>query len=262
MTRLFGFICNQPQALGRALDPVRQVLVAPGPVARWGLGYVQSGEVLLSKHPRGTETSVDFFEALEKLASDYVIGAAVGEPDGLEGNANTQPFRFRRWLFAQEGQIENFAEVMPALLEHVPDYLQRNITGRMSGEYVFHLFLSMLHDSGNIDDPNLDLTATRRALRDTVAFAESLISRTGARGGPGNVLLTNSRSMLAVRLGGPMFVRRLKEQTDPKLPESQFRAVLCVSAAENPGEGFEELPARSAVAISRDIKTDIVDLDA
>lgn len=262
MTRLFGFICNQPPALATALEAVRGTLIAPGVVNRWGLGYVQSGEVLLGKHPRGSEQDVDFFAALEKLSSDYVVGWAAGEADGLEGNANTQPFRFRRWLFAQEGSIDNFAEIMPVLLEHVPDYLQRNILGRMPAEYVFHMFLSMLHDSGNIDDPNLDLTITRRALRDTLAFVDSLITRKGGESRPGNLVITNSRSMLVIRLAGPMFVRRLKEQPDPKLPESQFRAVLCVSETDDPGEGFEEIPERSAVAISRDLSTDIVALDA
>jgi predicted glutamine amidotransferase len=238
------------------------MLVTRGPVHRWGLGYVHSGEVLLSRHPRGTADEVDFFATLEKVQSDYVIGAAVTEDDGLEGNENTQPFRFRRWLFAQEGGIGGFAEVMPVLLEHIPDYLRRNIQGRLPAEAVFHLFLSMLHDSGNIDDPNLDLAVTRRALRDTLAFVESIVTRTGDGAGPGNIVLTNSRSMLALRLGVPLFVRRLKQKTDPRLPESEFKAVLCVSAEANPGEGFEEIPERSVVAISRDIHTDIIELDS
>ena len=51
MTRLFGCISNQPQRLGEALAPARGALVARGPLSRWGVGYVHSGEVLLSQHP-------------------------------------------------------------------------------------------------------------------------------------------------------------------------------------------------------------------
>jgi glutamine amidotransferase len=262
MTALFGCICNQPQALGTALEPVRTVLVHGEPVVRWGLGYVQSGEVLLSRHPRGAHGGVDFYEGIRQVQSDYIIGAAVLADDGRKGNANTQPFRFRSWLFAQEGEIPRFPEIQDKLREHVPDYLQRNIKGQLSAEYVFHLFLSMLHDAQTLDDFNLDIHDARRALRDTLAFVYSVMAQNGVEGRLGNLVCTNGRSMLAVRLGPrPLFIRRLKEQADPKLPESEFKAVLIVSAEENPGEGFEDLPDRAVVAVRRDVTTDVVDLD-
>jgi predicted glutamine amidotransferase len=265
MTRLFGCICNQPHRLDEALEAVRSVLVARSPVARWGLGYVHSGEVLLTLHPRQTGGDVDFHSLLSGLNSDYVIGWAGGE-DLLRGDANTQPFRYRRWLFAQEGpgpSDELYAELMPQLLQHIPDYLRRNIRGRSPAEHVFHLFLSMLHDAGTLDDPNLAPPHIRRAVRDTVALIDSLVSRTSHTWPLGNIVLSNSRSMMGVRLADPLMVRRLKQQKDPKRPESHFKSVLVVSSADLRGEsGFEELPARSVVAISRDVSTDIVELDA
>jgi glutamine amidotransferase len=265
MTRLFGCICNQPHRLDEALDAVRAVLVARTPVARWGLGYVHSGEVLLTLHPRQTGADVDFHGLLSGLNSDYVIGWA-GGADQLRGDANTQPFRYRRWFFAQEGPeppAELFAEILPQLAPHIPDYLRRNIRGRSPAEHVFHLFLSMLHDAGTLDDPNLAPTHIRRALRDTVTLIESLVAKTSQAWTLGNVILSNSRSMMGMRLAGPLVVRRLKQQKDPKRPESQFKAVLVVSSGDLRGEGgFEELPPRSAVAISRDVSTDIVELDA
>ena len=264
MTRLFGCICNQPHRLDEALEAVRAVLVAPAPVARWGLGYVHSGEVLLTLHPRQSG-DVDFHGLLAGLNSDYVIGWAGGD-DALRGDANTQPFRYRRWLFAQEGpgpSPELFAELHPQLVTHIPDYLRRNIRGRSPAEHVFHLFLSMLHDAGTLDDPNLAPIHIRRALRDTVALVEKVAGKKVDELALGNIIVSNSRSMMGVRLGAPLVVRRLKQHKDPKRPESQFKAVLVVSSADLRGEGgFEELPARSAVAISRDVSTDIVELDA
>lgn len=263
MTRLFGCICNQPQRIGEVLEPVRHVLVSPPPVPRWGLGYVQSSQVLLSLHPRSTEQPVDFFEALEPIKSDYVIGA-VSEPDGLKGNPNTQPFRFRDWMFAQEGTYEGFDDLLPQLTAHIPDYMRRNIKGKMPAEHVFHLFLSMLHDSGKLGDLNLSLVVSRRAMRDTIAFVYSLITKAGLGTQLGNIIVTNSRSMLAVRLGAPLYVRWLKHMADPRRAESELRAVLAVSADSGAGfgEGFEEIPVRSVVAITRDVVMDIVSLDA
>jgi glutamine amidotransferase len=265
MTRLFGCICNQPHRLDEALEAVRAVLVAEAPVSRWGLGYVHSGEVLLTLHPRQSGGDVDFHSLLSGLNSDYVIGWAGGE-DKLRGDANTQPFRYRRWLFAQEGpgpSSELFTEILPNLVRHIPDYLRRNIRGRSAEEHVFHLFLSQLHDAGTLDDPNLALSHIRGALRDTFALIDSLVAKAGQAWPLGNVVLSNSRSMMGVRLAGPLVVRRLKQQKDPKRPESQFKAVLVVSSADLRGEGgFEELPPRSAVAISRDVSTDVVELDS
>lgn len=265
MTRLFGCICNQPHRLDEALETVRAVLVAGAPVARWGLGYVHSGEVLLTLHPRQTGGDVDFHGLLSGLNSDYVIGWASAE-DSLRGDANTQPFRYRRWFFAQEGPApspELSAEFLPQMVQHIPDYLRRNIRGRSPAEHVFHVFLSRLHDAGTLDDPNLALTHIRRAVRDTIALVESVAAKSASGWSLGNMILSNSRSMMGVRLADPLVVRRLKQQKDPKRPESQFKAVLVVSSADLRGEGgFEELPPRSVVAISRDVSTDIVELDA
>jgi hypothetical protein len=264
-SRLFGCISNQPQRLGEALAPVRPALAARGPIARWGVGYVQGGEVLLSQHPREVPaaTGLDFYPVVSRIASDYVIGAADLD-DGLRGQANTQPFRFRRFLFAQEnlpsvGDRGDEDATLQQIAARIPDFLRRNLRGRSSGELFFHVFLAMLHDAGQLDD--VGAPHARRALRDAHAF----VSRTMPAGSTrfaGNVVVTNSREMIAVRFAGPMFLRRLKQQTDPRRPESQFRSVLVVSAASNPGEGFEELPPRCAVTIARDVSADLTDLDA
>jgi glutamine amidotransferase len=256
MTRLFGCVCNQHERFRAAIEPVRSVLVAPGPLARWGLGYVHSSQVLLSLNPRVSETGVDFFEAAAKLKTDYLIAAA-HEADGLKGNANTQPFRFRSWLFAMEGGIAAFDDVAPGLLEHIPPYLRRNMRGKTAAEHVFHLYLAMLHDAGNMDHPNLDPADGQRALRDTLAFTLSQITRSGGSTGPGNIIVTNSRFMLAARLEKPLFVRQFREQLDPKREESQLKSVLAVSSDEHPGEGFEEVPLGQVLTIHRSVLAEI-----
>lgn len=261
MTRLFGCTCNQPQRLSEALAPVRHVLSVPGPVARWGLGYVQAGQVLLRRHPRGSEATVDFYEAVRNVKSDYLIGCAA-ENDGLKGNDNTPPFRFRRWLFAQEGSIENFDQISPRLLEHIPGFIRRNIRGKVPAEQIFHVFLSLLYDAGQLDVRDVDPAACRRALGDALGIVRAVLSEGGQPTELGNLVLTNGRSMMAARLGGPMYVRRLRQLADPKQPDTEFRAVLVLSAAEMPAEGFEEIPIGSAVTVSRDLNTDIAPLSA
>ena len=260
MTRLFGCTCNEPHRVAQALEPIRESLVAKGPVARWGLGYVQAGEVLLRRHPRPSE-DVDFFRSVSELHSDYIVGCA-SSADGLAGNANTQPFRFRHWLFACEGGLEGEAaavddDLQARLLEHIPGFLARNIAGKTSAEHVFHVLLGLLYDSGSLDDPNVGLDHVRRALRDTLALVYSVMTEAGSTRGPGNIVATNGRAMFAVRLDHPIVVRGFKPPDPRRGDHKHFRAVLAMSSDAPPAEGFEAIPPNSVLTISRELQTEI-----
>ncbi len=262
MTRLFGCTCNQPQRIAEALEPIRHVLVATAPVPRWGLGSIQGGEVLLSRFPRPSDGDVDFFAALQNRHSDYLIAHA-SERDGLGGNANTQPLRFRQWMYAQEGSIEDFAGVQSEILARIPAFMRRNIAGKTAAEHLFHVFLAMLHEAGSIDDRNLPPSETRRVLAATMELASGVLKGAGSSARPGNVIVSNARSMLAARLGHPMYLRRLFVAGDDRTGRDEtFRGVLVVSTTADPGEGFEEIPAGAAVLIHRDLRTDITPLDS
>ena len=258
MPLLFTCVCNQPERLLSAIEPVREVLLTRD-ITRWGLSYVQAGEVLLSRHPKPVKGPFDFFEILGSLSSDYVIGVAADD-ETYRGNANTQPFRYKHWMLGMQDEIEDFAKVHEALEAHLPGFLKRSVKGKSPAEYVLHVFLSLLHDAGQLDDHNLDTKDSAAALRTALTLVQTLCSEAGLQGQLGNVMVSNSRSTLAARLAGPMFQRRLKHIEDPKRPESEFRSVLVVSAEAALGEGFEELPPKSILCISRDLSTDIVPL--
>jgi predicted glutamine amidotransferase len=260
MSRLFGIVCNEPKRLLDALAPVRDVLLAPGLQQCWGLGYVHGSEVLLRRHPRPTE-AVDFFRALSSVSSDYIVMHATSD-EGHPGNHNTQPFRYRRWLFAQAGTVPQFDAIKSAVLEHIPEFLRRNIRGTTPAEHIFQLFLSYLHDAGAVDDHNLPLSQSRRVLRDTLAMVSGLLSKAGEPQGPGNIIVTNGRTMMAVRVRGPLYVRRFKENDRRARTGQSFRAVLVASDVREPGEGFEEIPERSVIMVSRDLQISIVDLES
>src|SRR3954471_6594039 len=202
--KLFACICTHPQRLSAALAPVRAALVAQPPVTRWGMGYIQGGDVLLVRTPRASEAAVDLAGplALGEIKSDCVIAQAVRD-DGFSGTDNTPPFRFRRWMYAQAAMPALDASAL-RLLEHIPEYLRRNLKGKTPAELIFHVFLAMLHDEGNIDDPNLPPAAQRRALSATLKLVNAELERAGKTGDAaiklGNVALTNGRSMVLAHL--------------------------------------------------------------
>lgn len=267
--KLFACMCNQPQRLSAALAPVRAALVAQPPVSRWGLGYIQGGDVLLVRTPKSSSAPVDLAAPLNELRTDCAIAQAVRDDKStLGGTDNTPPFRFRRWMYAQSGLVDlasELGEFSPRLLEHIPEYLRRNIKGRTPAELIFHVFLSMLHDEGNIDDPNLPTPATRRALAATLRLVSAELDKAGKPGiGLGNVALSNGRSMVVAHLDEPLRLRRLtvaNERGEHERGVDAFRGVLLVSGGDgDPREGFEDVPARHTVLISRDLQVTFADL--
>ena len=261
--KLFACICNQPQRLAVALIPVRAALVAAPPVSRWGFGYHQGGDVLLVRTPKESASSVDLGSPLTDIKTDCAIAQAV-RGGALGGTDNTPPFRFRRWLFAQTGLASQlFAEeVAPRLIEHVPEYLRRNIRGRTPAELVFHIFLAMLHDGGNIDDPNLPPAITRRALAETLKLVSTELAKAGKEPMLGNVALTNGRSMIVAHLHEPLRLRRLWVPGERGERDESFRGYLLVSGGDGDvKDGFEDVPAQRAVLISRDLQVSFADLD-
>ena len=264
--KLFASMCNQPQRLWAALAPVRAVLVAEPPVSRWGLGYSQGGDVLLVRTPKASTKPVDLAGPLAEISTDCAIGvSATDDPASASsspgGTDNTPPFRFRRWMFAQSGQPD-LEGVTPRLLEHIPGYLRRNLKGRTAGELVFHVFLAMLHDEGSVDDPNLSVQATRRALAATIKLVGTEQTRSGTASGFGNIAVSNGRSMVLVRLDDPLRLRRLWVTGERGERDESFRGVLLVSGGDgDPRDGFEDVPAQRAVLVSRDLSVQLADLN-
>jgi glutamine amidotransferase len=270
--KLIACMCNQPQRLPLALAPVRATLLAPPPISRWGLGYVQGGDVLLVRTPKSSTTAVDLLGPLNEIKTDCAIALATRDrtpEQSLGGTDNTPPFRFRRWMYGQSGMLDSsLAELAPRLTNHIPEYLRRNIKGRTPAELVFHVFLSMLHDEGNIDDPNLPVQSTRRALAATLRLVGAELEKIGKSGdaGPvtGNVALSNGRSMVVANLDEPLRLRRLMvagERGEPERGADAFRGVLLVSGGDgDPREGFEDVPARHTVLVNRDLQFTLADL--
>lgn len=259
-------MCNQPQRLAAALAPVRHTLLAPPPLTRWGLGYIQGGDVLLVRTPKASSEVVDLAGPLADIATDCAIAQAVRDGGEYAGTDNTPPFRFRRWLYAQSGLSMAPNDLAARLLEHIPEFLRRNIRGRTPAELTFHVFLSMLHDEGNLDDPNLPTAATRRALAATMRLVHGEVEKSGAIAPVdfGAIALTNGRSMVVVRIADVVRLRRLTVHNDRGEPErgaDAFRGVLLVSGGDgDPREGFEDVPARHAVLVSRDLQVSFADL--
>ncbi len=258
---LLACMCNQPTRLAEALAPVRAVLVVPAPVSRWGMSYVQGGEVLLSRTPRSSTEALDFYPAIAGLKTDCLICHAASDDDVL-ATESTQPFRFRRWMFAQDDAPMLATDVWTRIAEGIPDFLRRNLRGRTIAELTLHVFLAKLHDQSMLDDPAVSLAVVKRALTAAIDQVTSGLASAGRTARVGNLAASDSRSISVVRLdgGAPLYLRRLHVFDDRGARDDSFRGVLVLSGPQPAGEGAEEVPAGSIVTISRDLRVDIAPL--
>ncbi|ACY16057.1 class II glutamine amidotransferase [Haliangium ochraceum] len=260
MTRLLGILCNDAERLATALEPVRELLRAEPPIASWGMGYAQGGEVLLSQNPRPSDEPVDFGHAVSTLRTDCALLHASGA-DEHDGQPVLQPFRYRQWMYAQEGGMLTSVEQRAALSEQVPDFLQRNIRSRSTSELLFYLYLTQLHRVGSLEDPHLAPNRAREIFETAFIEVQERLGDVLVGHPLGSALLSNGHSAVAFTFDKSMYIRRLMISSARAGRDESFRGVLLLSAESCPGEGFEELPPRSAICISRSLDTDIAPLD-
>jgi predicted glutamine amidotransferase len=214
MARLFGLIGNRADLAGRVLaleaDPLR--VKSPrgasgkdagkdwGPLG-WGVGFYQSGEVLMRRRPIDDRAEIDVAKNCADVRADVMIGHVRMATVGALRTENTHPFRYRQWLFAQTGTIPTFDSLRERLIASVPEFLRGDIRGETDSEVVFHIFLSFLHDAGRLNDTNADEATVGSALRSTLQVVDQMSAETGNAPAPLNMIVTNGDFLVAVRRG-------------------------------------------------------------
>ena len=185
-------------------------------------------------------------------------------PLGLSLEENTQPFRFRSWLFAHTGHVEAFDRLRTRLLSSLPEFLQRQIRGDTPSEAAFALFLKHLRDTGRTDDVQLPAPlAAQAAGQDRLRALEQLSAEAGATGKSTlNFVATNGRLLIATRYGpeplyyalyeGLEHCERCGKQADGRWLDHRMHRTVAISSSITRPTGWIELP--QAVALSVDAR--------
>lgn len=210
MARLLTFISNRPDVGVRAIEMERRHLaarVSPGAPLGWGVGFYQSGEILLKRRPIDDRSEIDLAPITKDLRADILLAHVRSGTIGAPRTENTHPFRFRQWLFAQTGTVDSFAVLRGRILESLPVFLARDVKGDTDAELIFHLFLSFLHDMGHLDRPAVEPASARGALSSCIALVDRLCAEQGAGPSALNLVVTCNEYVLAMHGGGRMAYR-------------------------------------------------------
>ncbi len=212
MRHLVAYFGNEPENLACALFSARGALYVrsatstPARPEGYGLGFVQGGDVLLQKRPRAETLEVDLYNLVKDTRAEALVGRVGFKHDGSTPAEDTDPFRFRSWLFGSVGDLGDvpFEELRERMVESTPAFLRRNIRGRSPSEHIFHLFLAFLHDAGILDQPSPAPAAVHAALRNSVQLIDKLLESAGK--GPLKIALcaTNGRCFAATGINFPI----------------------------------------------------------
>jgi predicted glutamine amidotransferase len=266
MARLFGYVGNRADLGARVLELESKPLkvFAKGTTLGWGIGFYQAGEVLLRRRPIDERPEIDVANLAKDLRADVLIGHVRAATVGNLRTENTHPFRYRQWLFAHTGTINGYPRLRERLSESLPEFLRRNVRGDTDSELLFHLFLSFLHDAGDLGEAPVDPRATRKAMRSTLALSERLRAEEGAAAAGMNLLVTDGEHMVAVHDSATMGYRVIKGRSDLerllgddtlrriRIPDmASCRFCLVASDFDEEPRGWHMVPPHSMVTITR-----------
>ena len=260
----FALASRDPNLVGcvlHALDAQRPLRPA-APFSGYGLGYYVGGEPLLERQP-GKREGLDVHALAKDIESEVLLAAASQEGVQVK-DENTQPFRFRRWLFAHAGEVSGFAEARPALHRALPASWQGHLRGDTASEYVFLYVLNRLRERTGLDDSDSSSGPLGFALREGLSDFERVLREAGiTRPASLRCVLTNGQGLAVARLGGPCGFRLIEGLLpcarcgiDERTPEShpalrphrRLRAVAFVS--EDGVPGFTPMDDRSVITVS------------
>lgn len=267
MSRLIGYVANRADRMRDALYQEREVLrqeaISTG-ASGWGIGFYAGDEVLHKKRPTRPGELVDWQNIAGDVRSDCAVLHLRQPTVGDFRAENAHPFRMRSWLFAHQGTIGRFDAMRENLAESIPDFLRRNIRGQTDSEYAFHAVLALLHDAGQLDNPNINDAQALTAISATVTLVERLSAEVGGADPSLSFILTNGRTMYALRYGAPMaYVERHglhdppEDYTPPPTGSTPLRYAMLVSGVEEPAVGWESIPDRSVAVIERNLNVTV-----
>lgn len=177
MCRLFGFRSILNSGVHRSLSSADNALGTQSEFHPdgWGVAYYIGGSPHLIRSA-GSARHDELFERVSGIATSQTVVAHVRRAtQGVKSSLNSHPFQYGPWIFAHNGNIKNFADFRPVLVEKIDPELRPYILGDTDSEVLFYLFLTSLKRHGELFEKNLPPLAAADALLEMISSVTSVV---------------------------------------------------------------------------------------
>ena len=117
----------------------------------WGVGHYVQDVPQIVKSPEMAADSPVYSALSNQIESSCVVAHVRRATHGDYTVANTHPFQYGRWIFAHNGNIADFDDLRPTLLEEIAPSLRSHIVGTTDSEVLFYRLLTAMSDAGILD---------------------------------------------------------------------------------------------------------------
>lgn len=176
MCRLFGFRSILKSKVHRSLIAAENSIALQSARHQdgWGLAYYINRIPHMVKSSKPANSDTIFTRVSGVVASETVLAHIRQATTGDSNTLNSHPFQHGNWVFAHNGQINDFPLHKQKLMRHIAPSLRHFVLGDTDSEVFFYLFISELtrrtsdiHRQGtNIQDVASALSSTVQLLQD------------------------------------------------------------------------------------------------
>ncbi len=218
MCRLFGFRSVISSQVHRSLVEADNAILHQSNFHSdgWGVAYYVANAPHLVKSTSAAVDCTLFRKVSGVVASETVVAHLRRATQGELCITNSHPFQYGRWVFAHNGNIENFHEKRERILEEIPPILRRYILGNTDSEALFYLLLSRITRRVELHRSGCDLNELAEAVRDAVSAIVDIVGpyHLDTDGPPEKTylsfLLTNGSTMIAHQGGKSLYYSTYK----------------------------------------------------
>ncbi|MCB9091244.1 MAG: class II glutamine amidotransferase [Halobacteriovoraceae bacterium] len=212
MCRLFGFRSIFNSHVHTSLVGANNALMNQSKIHPdgWGVAYYVYNNPHLIKSPNAAIDDHLFEKVSGIVSSKTVLAHIRTATEGNNNILNCHPFQFGHWVFAHNGNIKNFKEIKPQLLNRIDASYLRYLLGDTDSEVLFYYLLShfdkLIKDPKKVSFSEIQLTSQK--------VIDELIDLTGplctTEGSPNTenfltFVLTNGHNMMAFNGGQPLY---------------------------------------------------------
>ena len=207
MCRLFGFRSKIPSQVHSSLMAAENAMSvqAQKHPDGWGVAYYVAGAPHLIKSAEAAYADHLFARVSGIVSSETVVAhirrATVGETSVV----NSHPFQFGRWVFAHNGEVENFDRIRKQLVGLVAPKLKRYILGDTDSEAIFYLFLTNLSRVEELHRDGVGIEPVATALRDTIHTVTQMAESEGLPRPLLTIMVTDGNLLVSSRFGRELY---------------------------------------------------------